>query len=185
MHYIDHPDLMVQKCPEFKKLLPPICQELPVDPKVAGELRLVVKAIVNAMGSMDLTNPDEKLLDEINVIRHELFSFWADFCITSQAMSVVGHGVYSVTESNITMQFVKTSLTHPHRTDLVMHAFSMAALADVNEETLTADLLGEDCGVHFTVHNAEPKAEDVSQIAAMVELVQCPTYDDYLNVFKV
>lgn len=184
MQYIDHAELVANKCPEFKKLLPAVCQELPLEPALSRQLFATVQDLVQMMSQIDPDDPNEQMLNGVDTLRTALLQFWADTCITSAAMSVVGYGVYTVIIDNATFQFVKTSLTHPKRTDLVMHAFSVSAFLNVEADTLECDFLGEDCGVHYTVHNAEPVEADVIKIGEMIQAIPNATFDDYLNVFN-
>lgn len=182
--YIDHPDLMINKSPDFKAFVPVLCQALPVDSEFNDALESTLTLLTQAIAT---TTDEVGLVDEqVNEFRNELLKTWADYSIESQRFALIAHGVHLITVDGITFQFVKTSMDHPRRQDLVIHAFSLAAFDNLKVEEgnqISAELLGEDCGVHYTMHKQDPNEADIKAISDMIESTEAPTFDDYLNIF--
>ncbi len=176
-----HEGLMFNLCPEFKALVAPYCVEIPVQKELAKAILLTIQDLNAAIDACAMDGSDESA-DRVNAYRQELLGIWADHCITSADMATVGHGYVLVPLEDITFQFMKTSITHPVRKDLVMHAFSFAAFKDADSKVVT--LLGEDCGVHFTSFRKDPNPEDFTKIETAVKSHEQMTFDDYLNIFK-
>lgn len=191
IHFIDHPELVINRSPQFNALVPQMLKDnprliaLPAEfgealVKLLTDLAESVK-LVNTIDDVDERDSRASMIDEI---RQQTFQQWADFCMDTQTAAEVGYGGVSFKpeDSNYVFQLMKISITHPRREDLSMHAFSMAAfeLTGVGEP----ELMGEDCGLQFTVHNQEPNPEDFELIRSKLEeLDGAPTFDDYLNVF--
>lgn len=191
IHFIDHPELVLNHSPEFNALVPQMLKDNPrliALPAEFGEA--LVKLLTELAESVKVINTIEDATErntraaKIDEIRQETFQQWAEFCMDIQSAAEVGYGGVSFKpeDSNYIFQLMKISITHPRREDLSMHAFSMAAfeLTAIGEP----ELMGEDCGLQFTVHNEEPNPEDYELIRSKLqELDGAPTFDDYLSIF--
>lgn len=191
IHFLDDQNLAINQSPEFKALIPELMLE---NPKMIGlpeefgtALVSLLVELSDSVKAINLIEDDaerEIRAGKIDEIRQETFREWANFCIEQQAAAEVAYGgvSYKPENSNYIFQLMKISIVHPRRTDLSMNAFSMAAfeLSAVGEP----ELMGEDCGLHFTMINQDPSPEDLELIKTKLEeLDGAPTFDDYLAIF--
>lgn len=180
MNFLDSPELMIHRSPEFKAMLPPLCQPIPLD----GTFMRQLQDTLDQLAKLTFSGNEEHH-DKINAARAEILNIWVTFCLEHQIPAGISHGgvSYVSQDTGIIFQLMKTSIAHPRRKGLTIHAFSFGAF--FVEEDGHVILLGEDAGAHFTMFNAEPSVDDSNVIQSYLEKHKDTelTVDHYLEIF--